>query len=460
MSWSRIRQASLKLRLLALLLPTLGLVTVGSLWSTRADALASANAAYDRSLLGAIKALDLNVSTASGGLAVELPYRLFEFFQLTASGSVYFSVATADGLVQIGSADLPKPPSPLDLDRSVFYDATYFGQAVRVAAFMRALDPQVGGDQRLVIQVAESTSSRERFTDSFMRRAAMRDALLLLVTGVVAFVGLTLALRPMTRLARQTRARAVDDLRPLRVDDLPSDVVPLVGAINQQLARTEKLMAERRGFIDDASHQLRTPLTVLRAHVDYLLRETDVVRQQAALPALSVELDHAIRATNQLLTLARSDAAVAQQDNFDLGELVREVAVDLLPLARARHIDLGVDIGDMVPQASGDRGLLKQALLNVAHNAIEHGRSSGVVTLEADGNAKGWTVRITDDGPGIDVDVAARLGERFAKGRGSLGSGLGLAIARSVVERHGGHLGCEPVVPGPGTRVWLGWPAR
>ena len=86
MRWNRIRQASLKVRLLVLLLPVMALVTMGSLWLTRSDSVAAANAAYDRSLLGAIKALDLNVSTVSGGLAVELPYRLFEFFQLTATG--------------------------------------------------------------------------------------------------------------------------------------------------------------------------------------------------------------------------------------------------------------------------------------------------------------------------------------------------------------------------------------
>lgn len=97
MSWKKLEQASIKFRLLALLLPTMALVTATSLWFTHTDALNSGNAAYDRSLLGAIKSLDLNTSTASGGLSVELPYRLFEFFQLTATGNVYFRVATADG---------------------------------------------------------------------------------------------------------------------------------------------------------------------------------------------------------------------------------------------------------------------------------------------------------------------------------------------------------------------------
>ena len=457
---SRIRQASLKFRLLALLLPVMVVVTATSLWLTRADAVASANAAYDRSLLGAIKALDLNVSTASGGLAVELPYRLFEFFELTATGNVYFRVATADGLVEIGHPDLPAPPASLAVGKPVFYDAIYFGESVRVGTFMRPLEQPLAdsANDLLVIQVAESTGSREQFTASFVRRALVRDALFFMVIGVVVVVGLSRALRPMTLLAAQTQAREPQDLRPLTTSDLPSDVRPLVEAVNQQIARTEALSAERRSFIDDASHQLRTPLTILRAQLDYVLREPDPAQRQLAVQALSEELGHAIRATNQLLTLARTDAAQPQSEPFDLGDLAREVALELLPLARARGIDFGVEVSAEHLPSGGDRELLQQALTNIAHNAIQHGRPQGVVTVSAASDALGYSLQVSDDGPGIDAAVAQRLGQRFVKSRGSRGSGLGLAIARSVIERHGGRLRIEPTVQGIGLRVALWWP--
>jgi len=460
MFWNRIRRASLKLRLLALLLPIMALVIVTSLWLTRADAVASANTAYDRSLLGAIKALDLNVSTASGGLSVELPYRLFEFFELTATGNVYFRVATEDGLVEIGSPDLPAPPAPLKQGKPVFYDATYFGETVRVGAFMRPLEQTLttSASPQLVIQVAESTASREQYTASFMRSAALRDALFFVVVSMAVVLGLSLALRPLTRLARQTREREPSDLRPLQAADLPSDVRPLVEAVNQQIARTEALVAQRRSFVDDASHQLRTPLTTLRAQLDYLLRETDPQKRQIALNALSDDLGHAIRATNQLLTLARSDAAMAQMERFDLADLAREVALELLPLARGRDIDFGVEIASDPLPCEGDRGLLKQALTNIAHNAIGHGRAQGIVTLNAATDPLGYCLQVCDDGEGVDAAMLARLGQRFVKSRGSRGSGLGLAIARSVVERHHGRLRIEPAPAGHGLLVTLWWP--
>jgi two-component system sensor histidine kinase TctE len=479
-------RGSLRARLLALLLPALALLSAAGWWFTRHDAVAASNAAYDRSLLGAIKALELNISTASGGLAVELPYRLFEFFELTASGNVHFRIASADGLVEIGSPDLPPPPQPLRTGEPQFYDASYFGEALRLGALKiarteplarpaspagagspAALDPLPGplptsaGEAReIVIQVAESTVSRQRFTDAFVRRALQRDLLLLalLVAAVVAVS--TVVLRPLARLAADARGRAADDLAPLDAAGLPADLQPLVDAVNQQLARTAQLMDQRRRFVDDASHQLRTPLTTLRAQLDYALREPDAQRSRAALEALSAELDQAIRATQQLLALARSDAAAPRLDEIELGALAREVALPLLPLARQRGIDLGLELPPQPLPVHGDRALLHEALANLAHNAIAHGHEGGAVTIEAAADALGASLAVLDDGPGLAPEVSGRVGERFAKGRGSRGSGLGLAIAQTVIERHGGRLRLDPREDGPGLRAMLWWPRR
>lgn len=463
MRWNPIRRATLEARLLGVLLPGMAVVLAASLWLTRQQAEQAADAAYDRSLLGALKGLDLNISTASGGLAVEQPYALFEFFQLSGAGPVHYRVATDNGLVEIGSPDLPLPPKPLRPGEPVFYDAVYFGDAVRVGAYQRPLDPPVGGARQVVIQVAEGTVAREQFTRAFVRQALWRDAGLLGLLALAVAAVSSWALRPVQRLAEATRDRAADDLRPLQSDDLPADLRPLVTTINQQLGRTATLVAQRRQFVDDASHQLRTPLTTLRAQLDYALREPDPLRLREALQALSHELDHATRATQQLLTLARADAGSLQTtplDPFDLGDLAREVALALLPQARGLGLDFGVEApepGEVL--ALGDRVQLREALLNLAHNALLHGRREGQVTVEARAaeGCRGWWLGVVDDGPGLDPTVAQRLGERFAKGRGSRGSGLGLSIARSVVERHGGTLVVQPGEGGVGLRVGLRW---
>jgi two-component system sensor histidine kinase TctE len=451
----------LRAQLLALLLPAMLAITAAELWLTRDDAVQAANAAYDRSLLGAIKALDLNVSTASGGLAVELPYRLFEFFQLTATGSVYFRVATTDGLVEIGSPDLPQPPQPLAVGVPQFYDALYFGEAVRLGAYMRALDRPLGpgGAQQIVIQVAESIESRRHFTSGFVRRTAVRDLLMLALMSIALAALLALALRPLVRLAAQVRARAANDLRPLEAGRLPADVEPLVDAVNQQLGRTQALVEQRRSFIDDASHQLRTPLATLRTQLDYALREPDAAARQATLEALSAQLDHVTRSTNQLLALARSDAAPLQWQRFDAGALVRELAVQFLPPARDKGLDFGIEVPADPCLVEGDPGLLREALANLVHNAVAHARAGGEVTLQAAADELGCSLVVQDGGPGLPPELLGRLGERFAKGRGSSGSGLGLAIAQSVIERHGGRLRLEPREAG-GLRAALWWPRQ
>lgn len=138
----RPRRRSLKSTLLWWLLPVLAVVAGGGLWLSVKLLDDLTNAAYDRSLAGALRAIDLNISTESGGLAVELPYRLLQFFELTASGNVYFRVSTEDNLTEIGNPSLPMPAHPLASGRAEFFNAEYFGEPVRVGVLARRLDPR------------------------------------------------------------------------------------------------------------------------------------------------------------------------------------------------------------------------------------------------------------------------------------------------------------------------------
>lgn len=466
--WPRPARWPLWRLLAALLVPMLVAITAMGLWLTRQDALASANAAYDRSLLGALRSMDANISTASGGLAVELPYALFEFFELTASGRVYFRIATSDGLVELGNADLPLPPGPAATGEVRFYDATYFGEPVRVAALRRPLDrsprpaPAAEAEPMVWVQVAEGTASRQLFLERLMATVVVRDLLLLLVLLAATTALLAWALRPLGRLAADLQARTPDDLAPLPSDGLPADIRPLVQAINQQQARVQGLMTQQRQFLDDASHQLRTHLTTLQLQSDYLLRDTQQA-PSAALQALATEIARARRSTQQLLALGRSDTAEIEPQPFDPADLLREVVMDLLPRARQRQIDLGVQPPRTDDTAWGDRTLLREALSNLAGNAVAYCPAGSSVTLSAAADPLGWSLTVEDDGPGLPPEEIGRLGERYRRGRRAEeapteGSGLGLAIARSVAQRHHGALRLEDAPAGTGLRATLWWP--
>lgn len=450
---------SLRLKLLAVLLPGVLLILVAELWLARIDAQEAADAAFDRSLSGAIRSVDLNISTASGGLAIELPYRLFEFFQLTAGSAVYFRVATSDGLVEIGSPDLPTPATLPAAGTMVFQDAEYFGEPVRVGTYVRALESANGSEPRdVVIQVAEGVASRRAFAGGFVLRSVLRDAAVLSLVGVSLAVLVTVALRPLARLAEAVGRRNVSDLRPLQDDRLPSDLQPLVRAVNQQLARTAALMERQRIFVDDASHQLRTSLATLHTQVGYGLRQGSAEEAAATLAAIADELVQATRGTNQLLALARVDAMEMSVERFDLGTLLREIATRLIPVARTRGLDLGVEC-ERDCHVQGDRHQLGEAIGNLAHNAATFAQEGGRVTLSGECSDGGCEVVVSNTGEPLPEAVAARLGERFLKGASSRGAGLGLAIARSSIERHGGSLVHLPRVDGL-TRLALRWPRK
>lgn len=465
---ARLRRLRLSHALLLLLVPALLLLALVELQLTAREVRRAANAAYDRSLLGALKAIDANISTESGGLSIELPYRMLEFFELTASGPVHFRVATSDGLVELGSADLPMPPQGLQAQVPVFYDGTYFGEPVRMVAYLRDVAPRTGQvaglapgqapqeARQLVVQVAESTRARREFSQGLIRRTALGNLLFLCLTIGVAVLAVVFVLRPLSGVSAAMARRSSSDLQPVDLDSLPADVRPLMAAMNQHMRRIQALMAQQREFLDDASHQLRTHLTTLQMQVDYARGESEPAQARVALDALALELQRATRSTQQLLSLGRSDSAALELSAFDLAPLLREVARALLGQARARGIDLGVD--SPANPVRGDRELLREALTNLAANAVRHAR--GMVTLSSAQDGQGFSFSVEDDGPGLPAPLRERQGTRFMRGAGAspAGTGLGLAIAQAIAGRHGGVLRLEPPGGGTGLRASLWWP--
>lgn len=464
-------RARLWQRLAMVLLPLLAAVTALELWMTRHDALEAANAAYDRSLAGALKAIDAGVSTASGGLSVELPYSVLEFFELTASGAVFFRVASSDGLVELGNADLPLPAQPLEPGVPRFYDATYFGETLRLAAFSRPITTHADNagsapthpPSHVLVQVGESLQSRQEFTRRFVQRAALRDSLVLALMLLGTAGTLAVALRPLARMAHDVEQRTAEDLAPIAAEHLPADIRPLVQAVNQHMQRNQALVRQQREFLDDASHQLRTHLTTLQMQIDCARREPDAAEVQNTLAALAAEISRATRSTQQLLALGRSDTAALTLAPLDLPALLRTVALELLPLARSRQMDLGIQPpSSTYATAVADGDLMREALRNLAANAVTYCPAGSTVTLCAAGDLLGWSLRVEDNGPGLTSGELSALGTRFRRGTAANapGSGLGLSIARSIAERHQGTLRLENREQGRGLIATVWWPRK
>ena len=465
MRWSH---WSLRRTLLVVLVPGLLAVLGLDIMVNWRNTLAGANAAFDRSLLGAVKAMDANISTASGGLSVELPYRMLEFFELTASGQVFYRVASDDNLVEIGNDGLPPPPQQMVDGQPQFYDGNYFGVPIRVGSYSRSLErplSQGTHSNRVLIQVAETLESRQDFTRRLVLEAVARDVLLLIAALGLVALSVEVAVRPLQRLRDEVAARRRDDLTPISAESVPADVRPLVDAINQHASRYRGAVEAQRRFVDDASHQLRTPLTTLATQVGFALRENDHHKRETALRAIKQQVDDAIRQTNQMLALARTDAMALHMAPVDLQALAESVTKNLWPLARQRAIDLGFEALPGAPAlVLGNEAQLAEGLSNLLHNALVHVPVGGHVTVWAGQEGSDAILRVVDDGPGMAEGDRARAGERFfriqrpvhspgpAAVDGALspmamdevgaasGSGLGLAIASAIAQRHGGRV--------------------
>jgi two-component system sensor histidine kinase TctE len=453
---------SLKLTLLWLLLPGLVGVLAIDIVSAYQALRGATDRAYDRALLGSVRAIENGVTIEHAQVQVNVPYVALSMFESTAQSNVYYRVAYESSpgkpaeAALTGYDDLPLPAVRLENDSPVFYDAVYHGEPVRIAAVAKPLY-QPGLPARIVIQVAETIETRRAMQEAVWRGTLVRDAALVAVSAALLWLGVTVALRPLNRLARSIAVRASDDLRPLDATDVPAEVRPLVEALNHHIHRYEELAEAQSQFLADASHQLRTPLAVLLTQAEYALRETDTARVRESLTAIIARLQSTNRLTTQLLALARARHAGqdAPPETFNLGDLARDVVLDALPLAREKQQDLGWDDGraTLLP-VTGYPAFLREALSNLVHNAIRYTPAGGRITvrISADGNAA--LVCVDDTGPGMSANERAHAFQRFRRaheggirpgmpkdGRyAAEGSGLGLAIARAYAARSGGQV--------------------
>ncbi|MFC7208377.1 sensor histidine kinase [Comamonas endophytica] len=223
---------------------------------------------------------------------------------------------------------------------------------------------------------------------------------------------------------------------------VPRDVLPLVEAMNQHILRNRELLDAQRRFVDDASHQLRTPLSTLQTQLSFAQRASDLPSVQAALAALREQLRHAIRQTNQMLALARADSCDLDTEAVDLAELASEVTRSRWPQARAKDIDLGLETPEQSTWVQVQRELLEEALANLIDNALRYTPAGGRITVEVAVDARAASLGVRDSGPGIPPAELPRAMQRFfrASNAQGAGSGLGLAIVASIARRHQGRL--------------------
>jgi two-component system sensor histidine kinase TctE len=242
------------------------------------------------------------------------------------------------------------------------------------------------------------------------------------------------------------------------------ELQPLVGAINGYVHRLDSQMAARNRFIANASHQLRTPFTVLQTQVDFGLRSPDPAQKDEALRALFQGVRDGTRLVNQLLSLSTAEVGAQNSVPFaavDVMDLVQRVLEEKASLAQARDIDLGFEAQEDRLVALSSDSMLHELVANLVDNALRYTPAKGVVTVSMRGDG-GWVlIRVEDNGPGIPPEDRKRVFERFCRLHpgDSQGSGLGLAIVKELATALGAGIQLEDPPEGTGLVVTVTCPA-
>lgn len=298
----------------------------------------------------------------------------------------------------------------------------------------------------LARQPAQQTAARVALTLSAAALIALAVGLLL------SFWATRRALAPLTQMAEDA-ARITDAHLGQRIEYAgPADELgSLAESLNQMLERLEEAFGEQRRFVADASHELRTPVAVVRGNVELLL--SGAAAGESASESLQMIETESVRMTrllDELLSLARLEATGAVQfQPLEVAILLDEVAGRTRALGD-REI---VREGPCNVWIEGDPDLLDQALVNLARNAVAHTTEGGRITLSCSPSADTVCIEVSDDGPGITAGDLDRLFDRFFRAPGQTrddvtgGSGLGLAITKRLVDLHGGTIHAENVEP-------------
>jgi two-component system, OmpR family, sensor histidine kinase TctE len=443
----RLTALSMRARLLWGILVPVGMLVAINTFSLYRETLSAVDTAYDRTLLASAKAIGELLGVAGSGeqarLLAPVPYSALEAFETDGRSRLYFKVRGFKGELVSGDEDLPnwtgKLPDQGAYQALVdFYDARFRGEPVRMAVLLQPVAGQTGMGLA-TIQVAETLHLRRGLARQVLLHTLWRQAALLAVIAIVVWAVVQRATKPVRELSDSLRARDADDLSPLQAPGLPIELSPLIVATNEALARQARLLEHQKRFVRDASHQLRTPLAVLKVQVQSA-RQGDVEPLQA-LAEIDTTVNRATQLANQMLALARAEQMRQPGEAMptqDWAEITRAVALDLAPLIAKQDLDF--DIHTEPAAIDSHEWALRELTRNLLHNAIQHTPVGGRLAIALSVDAGMAQLLIADGGPGLTPQQQERLFLPFAVGDAGKGSGLGLAICLALVHSLGGQI--------------------
>ena len=311
------------------------------------------------------------------------------------------------------------------------------------------------------LQVAQAENEREAIATQTALRTLVPFVALLPIFGALIWIGVGRGLAPLDALSRAVAKRRPDALAPLAERGSPEELQPLIASLNGLLVRLSEALAAQRRFTADAAHELRTPLAALKLQLDLARRNGESPRGAAALDDLETGVARASHVVDQLLTLARVEpgALVQPHVDCDLAAIARDAIVARAALAVDKAIDLGLARATDAT-VRGDPASLAILLSNLIDNALRYTPRGGRIDVAVDRDDTGSTLSVADTGPGIPVELRARVFDRFVRGddHQEPGSGLGLSIVKRIADAHHASITLDTPPQGTGLVVRVHFP--
>jgi two-component system sensor histidine kinase TctE len=420
----------------------------------------------DRLLGASARAIAETLAVEQGEITLDLPPSALGMLENAQRDNVYYSVRRDADLVT-GYPDLPSaPPAKTVIGASSFRYDTYRGERVRVASEARSL-PRIPGV--IVVQVAETLQGRHDLARQMLGGLAAVEAAFVLVAGLLVWPAVRWSLRPVIRLREQMDARPAGrpDFAPLPTGKVPVELAGVVAGFNAMLQRLELGVEGMRRFTADASHQMRTPLAILRTHLGVLKRHEPATDEgKASVADIELATDRLQNLLTGLITLARAEdpgPGVRSEgaESVDLGTVVHQVLDEHQATADARGVKLRVGADEEV-SVSVDTLLVRELVSNLIDNGVRYNRPGGFVEVRLRRSA-GWAViEVEDDGPGVPAADRQRIFQRFyrlSRDSQQFGSGLGLSIVQAIAGRLGARLSVSDGRAQQGLKISISLPA-
>lgn len=315
---------------------------------------------------------------------------------------------------------------------------------------------------RHLIWAAMDLHDRDQLARDIALNNVKSYAFSLPVLGLLLVIAIRRGLRPVKSMESELRERSPERLDPLADEDVPAELQPLVGTMNDLFRRMARALDNERRFTSDAAHELRTPLAALRVQLQVAQRAQSGDERQAAVAKALRGAERMTHLVGQLLALARLEGAGAagQQTEFDLSALIEDALAELQPAAAGKGCRIVARI-EPERHIAGNPDLIAVLIRNLLDNAVRYGAEGGRIEIDLAADGERAVLRVADDGPGVAAADRERLGTRFQRfaPQAAEGVGLGLSIVRRIAELHGAEVTFGAGLDGRGLGVELRFPA-